>query len=68
MPEISIIIPVYNAEALLKDEVDNILTQTSTNFEQILDVPTERIEEYIQSYKFLRELREKGYTTIKGTL
>ena len=67
MPEISIIIPVYNAEALLKDEVDNILNRTSSNFEQILDVPTEKIEEYI-SYGCIRELREKGYTTLKGTV
>ena len=68
MPEISIIIPVFNAETLLKDDMDNFLTQTSANFEQFLDDTTERNEEYTQSCACVRELREKGYTTKKITV
>lgn len=35
-PEISVIVPVYNAEAYLHRCVDSILTQTYTNFEILL--------------------------------
>lgn len=35
-PEISIIVPVYNAEKFLKECVDSILAQTFTDFEVIL--------------------------------
>ena len=36
MPEISIIVPVYNVEKYLTRCIDSILTQTFTNFELIL--------------------------------
>lgn len=36
MPEISIIVPVYKAEAFLADCVDSILSQTFSDFEMIL--------------------------------
>jgi len=36
MPEISVIIPVYNGEATLKNAVDSVLSQTFTDYEIIL--------------------------------
>lgn len=36
MPQISVIVPVYKAEAYLKDCVDSILSQTFSDFELIL--------------------------------
>ena len=36
MPIISVIVPVYRAEAYLADCVDSILSQTFTDFEVIL--------------------------------
>lgn len=62
-PKISIIVPVYNASAYLKDCLESILTQTFTDFELILvcDNPTDgsdRIcEEYASRDSRLRILR-----------
>ena len=36
MPEISVIVPVYKAEAYLADCVDSLLSQTISDFEVIL--------------------------------
>ena len=36
MPDISVIVPVYNVEAFLRRCVDSILQQTYTDFEIIL--------------------------------
>ena len=36
MPEISVIVPVYKAEAFLKKCADSVLTQTFTDLELLL--------------------------------
>ena len=36
MPEISVIVPVYKAEAFLADCIDSILSQSFSDFEIIL--------------------------------
>ena len=53
MAEISVILPVYNAENYLKDAIDSILNQTYQNFELIIvnDGSTDSSEEIINSYK-----------------
>jgi glycosyltransferase involved in cell wall biosynthesis len=52
MPEVSIIMPVYNAEAFIKETIDSILSQTFTNFELLAlnDGSTDRSAEIIQAY------------------
>ena len=45
MPEISVLIPVYNAEPYLKESIDSILNQTFIDFEYLL------IDKVIQSYQ-----------------
>lgn len=51
-PLVSVLMPVYNAEAFLRPAIDGILSQTYTNFEFILinDGSTDRSEEIILSY------------------
>ena len=53
MPEISIIVPVYNVEKYLPRCVDSILNQTFTNFELILvnDGSTDRSGIICDQYK-----------------
>ena len=54
--------PVYNAEALLKESID----KTSTDFEQLLDDDsTGKTDENVPTDEILHELRKQGYTTIK---
>ena len=52
MPEISILMPIYNAEAFLKETVDSILRQTFTDYELLAmdDGSTDRSAEIIRSY------------------
>lgn len=51
-PQISVILPAYNAEKYLHDAIDSILNQTYTNFELIIlnDGSTDKTEEIILSY------------------
>lgn len=51
-PQISVILPAYNAERYLHEAIDSILNQTCTNFELIIlnDGSTDRTEEIILSY------------------
>ena len=35
-PEISVILPLYNAEGYIKEAIDSLLIQTFTNFELII--------------------------------
>lgn len=52
MPEISIIVPVYNVETYLRKCIDSILTQTFTDFELILvdDGSPDRCGEICEEY------------------
>jgi len=52
MPEISVVIPVYNAASFLRETIDSVLCQTFRDFELILvdDGSTDRSVEIIRSY------------------
>ncbi|MCV9931877.1 glycosyltransferase family 2 protein [Flavobacterium sp. LS1R47] len=52
-PEISVIMPVYNAEPFLKESIESILNQTHTDFELLLlnDKSTDNSLEIILEYK-----------------
>ena len=52
MPEISVVIPVYNAASFLQDTIDSVLCQTFRDFELLLldDGSTDHSIEIIRSY------------------
>ena len=52
MPKISIIVPIYNAEKVLKRCVDSILNQSYKNFELILinDGSKDKTKEILDQY------------------
>lgn len=52
-PKISVVMPVYNAEAYLREAIDSVLAQTYTDFECILidDGSSDRSLEIIRSYE-----------------
>ena len=66
-PEISVIIPVYNAEEYLKECLDSILIQTFANFELILvddgskDSSLKILEEYKNLDKRIHLIYQKNY-------
>lgn len=67
MPEVSVILPVYNGETYLKEAIDSILTQTFRDFELLLinDGSTDRSEQIILSYtdpriRYLKNEKNKG--------
>lgn len=51
-PTVSVVVPVYNASAYLKEAIDSILYQSFTNFELIIidDCSTDESQEIIKSY------------------
>lgn len=51
-PKISVILPVYNAQAYLRESIESILSQSSADFELIIvnDGSTDHSLEIIQSY------------------
>ncbi len=53
MPEISVVMPVYNASRFLKEAIESILQQTLTNFEFIIidDCSTDDSVAIIKSYQ-----------------
>lgn len=53
VPEVSVLMPVYNIELYLREAMDSILQQTFTNFEFIIvnDGSTDGTEEIVLSYK-----------------
>ncbi|MFS1517423.1 glycosyltransferase family 2 protein [Bacillus sp. SCS-151] len=77
---ISVILPVYNGEAFIKETIESILNQTEENFELIIvnDGSTDKSEEVIKSFTdrriryFLQEnkgvaaARNKGLSHCKG--
>ncbi|MDE3184124.1 MAG: glycosyltransferase family 2 protein [Bacteroidota bacterium] len=52
MPQISVILPVYNAELYIKDAIDSILNQTFTDFELLIfdDGSTDNTQSIISSF------------------
>lgn len=52
-PEISVIMPVYNAESYLSETIESILNQTYTDFELLVlnDKSTDGSKEIIEKYK-----------------
>ena len=68
-PAISVIMPVYNAGAFLKESIDSILLQSFTNFEFFIidDASTDNSVEIIQLYtdkriRFIQKPVNTGYT------
>lgn len=55
-PQISVIMPAYNAEKYIAEAINSILTQTFNDFEFIIinDASTDSTKEIIESYKDLR--------------
>lgn len=53
MPEVSVLMPVYNAAAFLKESIESILSQTFADFEFIIinDGSTDHSEQIIIAYK-----------------
>ena len=66
MPEISVIVPVYKAEAFLADCIDSILSQTFSDFEIILvddgspDNSGRICEEYAAKYEHIHVLHQEN--------
>ena len=66
MPEISVIVPVYKAEAFLADCIDSILSQSFSDFEIILvddgspDNSGRICEEYAAKYACIRVLHQEA--------
>ncbi|MFY7740918.1 MAG: glycosyltransferase family 2 protein [Flavobacterium sp.] len=52
LPEISVVMPVYNAEKYLNEAIDSVLNQTYSNFELIIlnDKSTDSSKAIIESY------------------
>lgn len=52
MPKISVVLPVYNGSAYLKDSIESVLSQTYTDFELIIvdDCSTDSSGEIAQKY------------------
>jgi glycosyltransferase involved in cell wall biosynthesis len=72
MPQISVLMPVYNAERFLKEAIDSILWQTFTDFEFIIidDCSTDSSPEILQSYTDprIRLFRNEKNLGISATL
>lgn len=67
MPDLSVIMPVYNGEAYLHQAIDSILKQTFRDFEFIIidDASTDGSEKIVNSYedsriKFVRNVENLG--------
>ena len=67
MPDLSVIMPVYNGEAYLHQAIDSILKQTFRDFEFIIidDASTDGSEKIVKSYedsriKFVRNVENLG--------
>lgn len=75
MPEVSVILPVYNGASFLKEAIDSVLAQTYTDFELLLinDGSTDDSEQIILSYadhriRYIKNENNKGliYSLNKG--
>ncbi|MCF2518456.1 glycosyltransferase family 2 protein [Dyadobacter sp. CY351] len=67
LPEISVIMPVYNGANFLKDAIESILNQTFSNFEFIIinDGSTDNTEQIIQSYQDERIIYVKNPSNLR---
>jgi len=68
-PKISVLLPVYNAEAFIGESIKSILDQTESDFELLIidDCSTDSSIEIIRSFKdsriiFHKKKRNSGYT------
>ena len=75
MPEISVIIPVYNVEQYLEECIDSILSQTYTDFEFLIldDCPEDNREKIVKSYSdkrihYLKNKKNLGITPSRNKL
>lgn len=71
LPEISVILPVYNAQLFLKEAIDSVLQQSFSNFELIIinDGSTDKSHEIIIGYKDERIIyREQKNSGLAATL
>lgn len=66
-PIVSVLMPVYNAEAYLKEAIDSILNQTFTDFEFVIinDGSTDKSEEIILNYQDSRIRYFKNEVNLK---
>lgn len=74
MPEISVIMPVYNVESFVADAVRSVLAQTFTDFELLIidDVSPDRSIEICQSFddariRIVRHARNRGLAGARNT-
>ena len=69
MLQISVVIPIYNAEKFLKETIDSVLNQTFNDFEIILadNLSTDRSKDIVFSYKDPRIRYVSCNTDIIGT-
>lgn len=61
-PLVSILFPVYNTAAFLREAIDSILNQSFTDFELIVlnDCSPDNAEEILDSYSDPRIIRYRG--------
>lgn len=66
-PQISVLMPAYNAEQYLREAIDSVLAQTFTDFEFIIinDGSTDQTEEIILSYADPRIVYVKNEVNLK---
>ena len=71
-PQISIGLPVYNGEKLLRKSLDSILSQTFSDFELIIsdnassDLTPDICKEYLKRDKRIRYVRQKKNLGVHG--
>ena len=72
MPDVSIVLPVYNSELFLKDCIKSILDQTFKKFELVvvLDKSNDNSEKIIKSFKDnrIRLIKKKNKTNLADAL
>lgn len=75
VPRVSVLVPVYNREAVIAQTIESVLAQTFTDFELILcdDCSTDRSVEVIESFtdsriRLLRNERNMGSSATRNRL
>ena len=70
-PAVSVVLPLYNAAAFLREAIDSVLAQTFTDFELIIinDGSTDSSERIVRSYadpriRFLHHDRNRGLVAV----